>query len=83
MVLTRIWHETLDHAGNVRIVRPDVTATGGKEGSLHVRRRRKLHRELVGMGDVSTQVKSLMAGLAQGSVSREEAADWAYGTDQR
>lgn len=29
------------------------------------------------MGDVSTQVKSLMAGLAQGSVSREEAADWA------
>jgi hypothetical protein len=29
------------------------------------------------MGYVSTQVKSLMAGLAQGSVSREEAADWA------
>ncbi|MFE9890021.1 polymorphic toxin-type HINT domain-containing protein, partial [Streptomyces scopuliridis] len=28
---TRIWHETLDHAGKVRIVRPDVTATGGKK----------------------------------------------------
>jgi hypothetical protein len=28
---TRIWHETLDHAGNVRIVRPDVTATGGNK----------------------------------------------------
>ncbi|MGW4490337.1 RHS repeat domain-containing protein [Amycolatopsis sp. NPDC004368] len=26
---TRIWHETLDHSGNVRIVRPDVSATGG------------------------------------------------------
>jgi hypothetical protein len=26
---TRIWHETLDHTGNVRIVRPDVAATGG------------------------------------------------------
>ncbi|MEV4757046.1 RHS repeat-associated core domain-containing protein [Micromonospora sp. NPDC049559] len=26
---TRIWHETLDHAGNVRIVRPDVNVTGG------------------------------------------------------
>jgi len=26
---TRIWHETLDHGGNIRIVRPDVGATGG------------------------------------------------------
>lgn len=26
---TRIWHETLDHAGKVRIVRPDVNVTGG------------------------------------------------------
>lgn len=31
MGATRIWHETLDHAGNFRIVRPDVTATGGKK----------------------------------------------------
>jgi RHS repeat-associated protein len=28
---TRIWHETVDHAGNVRIVRPDVKVTGGKK----------------------------------------------------
>ncbi|MFI0449616.1 polymorphic toxin-type HINT domain-containing protein [Actinomadura sp. 6N118] len=28
---TRIWHETLDGFGNVRIVRPDVNATGGKK----------------------------------------------------
>jgi len=28
---TRIWHETLDGAGNVRIVRPDVSVTGGKK----------------------------------------------------
>ena len=27
----RIWHETLDHAGIVRIVRPDITATGGNK----------------------------------------------------
>ncbi|XEC27504.1 ricin-type beta-trefoil lectin domain protein [Streptomyces fradiae] len=26
---TRIWHETVDHAGRVRIVRPDVNVTGG------------------------------------------------------
>lgn len=26
---TRIWHETLDHAERVRIVRPDVNVTGG------------------------------------------------------
>ncbi|KZB80374.1 hypothetical protein AVL48_12800 [Amycolatopsis regifaucium] len=29
--VTRIWHETLDHAGNVRIVRPDVDVTNGKK----------------------------------------------------
>lgn len=28
---TRIWHETLDTAGNVRIVRPDVNVTGGSK----------------------------------------------------
>ncbi|MEV6168305.1 polymorphic toxin-type HINT domain-containing protein [Streptomyces sp. NPDC051954] len=28
---TRIWHETLDGAGNVRIVRPDVNVTGGNK----------------------------------------------------
>ncbi|WP_227870179.1 hypothetical protein, partial [Streptomyces otsuchiensis] len=28
---TRIWHETLDGAGNVRIVRPDVNVTGGRK----------------------------------------------------
>ncbi|MEV0566863.1 RHS repeat-associated core domain-containing protein [Dactylosporangium sp. NPDC050588] len=28
---TRIWNETLDHAGRVRIVRPDVVATGGSK----------------------------------------------------
>lgn len=28
---TRIWMETLDHAGNIRIVRPDVKFTGGKK----------------------------------------------------
>jgi pretoxin HINT domain-containing protein len=28
---TRIWHETLDYAGNVRIVRPDVAVTGGNK----------------------------------------------------
>ncbi|MCQ4083999.1 type IV secretion protein Rhs [Streptomyces sp. RB6PN25] len=27
----RIWHETLDNEGNVRIVRPDVNVTGGKK----------------------------------------------------
>ena len=29
------------------------------------------------MDDVLTQVRSLITGLAQGSASREEAADWA------
>ncbi len=28
---TRIWHETLDTSGNVRIVRPDVSVTGGSK----------------------------------------------------
>ncbi|MBC9731521.1 hypothetical protein H8R17_45120, partial [Streptomyces sp. TRM68367] len=28
---TRIWHETLDTSGNVRIVRPDVSVTGGRK----------------------------------------------------
>ncbi|MEV7090535.1 RHS repeat-associated core domain-containing protein [Streptomyces sp. NPDC093085] len=27
----RIWHETLDASGNVRIVRPDVSVTGGRK----------------------------------------------------
>ncbi|MEU3190852.1 DUF6531 domain-containing protein [Streptomyces sp. NPDC006992] len=29
--MTRIWHESVDHEGRVRIVRPDVKATGGKK----------------------------------------------------
>ncbi|MEV6488278.1 RHS repeat-associated core domain-containing protein, partial [Actinoplanes sp. NPDC051633] len=28
---TRVWHETLDHGGNVRIVRPDVRVTDGSK----------------------------------------------------
>ncbi|SEC64081.1 RHS repeat-associated core domain-containing protein [Streptomyces melanosporofaciens] len=28
---TRIWHESLDHSGRVRITRPDVKFTGGKK----------------------------------------------------
>ncbi|CAG6397843.1 DUF6531 domain-containing protein [Streptomyces cocklensis] len=28
---TRIWQETVDHSGRVRIVRPDVKVTGGKK----------------------------------------------------
>ncbi|XTP08753.1 RHS repeat-associated core domain-containing protein [Streptomyces albus subsp. chlorinus] len=28
---TRIWHESVDHEGRVRIVRPDVAVTGGKK----------------------------------------------------
>ncbi len=27
----RTWHETLDHQGNIRQVRPDVKMTGGKK----------------------------------------------------
>lgn len=37
----------------------------------------QLHRELVEMGDIFEQVKSHVTDLIQGSVSREEAADWA------
>ena len=28
---TRLWHESLDQAGNIRIVRPDIGATGGNK----------------------------------------------------
>lgn len=31
---TRIWHETVDHLGNIRIVRPDVDVTGGKRSII-------------------------------------------------
>lgn len=73
---TRTWMETLDGAGNIRIVRPE---TGGPKVHFMFNQSGKFIKKMVNMNVVSFQdIEQILNQLLDGEISREDASKWAF-----
>lgn len=74
----RTWHETLDHNGMIRQVRPDVKFTGGSKVHYHLIVVEIIWEsgEKMSQPTIEEIVKKLNM-IFEGKLSREEVSDWA------